>query len=174
MRHRVLRGRVLVELGRPLAASADYDRALELFDSENVRPDPAYYLERARALTAAGNREEALRGLVEGLERWGAPITMQLLAIELELGLGRHDAALERVERIAAAANRQETWLVRRGEILENAGRTTEARAAYIAALRAIDALPVGRRGNQAMRRLEQQARTAIENLNGDDSEPGS
>ena len=34
------------------------------------------------------------------------PITLQLYAIELETDLGRHDAALARLERIAAGANR--------------------------------------------------------------------
>jgi predicted negative regulator of RcsB-dependent stress response len=95
-------------------------------------------------------------------------ITLQLYAIELETELGRHDAALARLTRIAAGANRQETWLVRRGEILESAGRTNEAQVAYAAALDAIEALPTSRRSSRAMQELKEQARTASEKLNRD------
>ena len=171
----VQRGRALVRLGQPLAAAGDYTQALEAFDRNDDRPDPSYYLDRARALVEAGpqHTETALRGIDEGLERWGRVITLQLYALELETKLGRHAAALARLERIAASANRQETWLVRRGEIYESAGQTDAARAAYAAALEAIEALPVSRRSSRAMQELGQQARAALEKLNGDPAAQG-
>ncbi len=166
----VTRARALVRLGQPLAAAGDYTRAIDAFNAADRRPDPSYYLDRARALVEAGPQhvETALRGIDEGLERWGRVITLQLYAIELETELGRHDAALARLTRIAAGANRQETWLVRRGEILESAGRTDGARAAYAAALEAIQALPTSRRSSRAMQELREQTRTALEELNRD------
>ena len=166
----VQRGRALVRLGQPLAAAGDYTRALAAFDRNDDRPDPSYYIERARALVEAGpeHTEAALRGIDEGLERWGQVITLQLHALELETRLGRHDAALARLERIAAGANRQETWHVRRGEIYDSAGQTDQARAAYTAALESIEALPSSRRSSRAMQELGEQARTALEKLNGD------
>ena len=107
----------------------------------------------------------ALQGLDEGLERLGQPITLQLYAIDLELELGRHDAALARLDRIASRADRKETWLVRRGEILEQAGRPAEARAAYVAAIEAVQALPATRRGTRAVSRLQTRAEEALARL---------
>ena len=107
----------------------------------------------------------ALQGLDEGLERLGQPITLLLYAIDLELELGRHDAALARLDRIASRADRKETWLVRRGEILEQAGRPAEARAAYVAAIEAVQALPATRRGTRAVSRLQTRAEEALTRL---------
>lgn len=163
---RVVRARALAQLGRSLAAAGDFDRALALLE-ENGRPIPTYYIERARVLAAAGpeHMNAALAGLEEGLARLGQPVTLQLYAIELELDLHRYDAALARLDRIAAQANRQETWLVRRGAILEQASRVGEARVAYAAALDAIEALPAARSGNRAVRSLQVEAEAALERL---------
>ena len=57
----------------------------------------------------------------------GEPVTLQLFAVDLEVQRERWDAALERIDRIAARSARQETWLLRRGEILEQAGRSEAA-----------------------------------------------
>jgi predicted Zn-dependent protease len=160
------RARAWVELGRPLAAAEDYTRALRsLGPDERALPD--YYLERARALAAAGPRhlDQAIAGLDEGLAALGQPVTLQLLAIDLEVQRKRPDAALARLERVAAAASRQEAWLVRRGEILEQAGRAEEARTAYRSALEAIERLPPGRRTTRAVERLEAEARGALARL---------
>jgi len=173
-RAHIARARALVRLGQPRAAVRDYDRALQAHGKDH-RPEPTYYLERAHALASVGTKhvDAALRGLDDGLERLGRPVTLQLYAIELELERGRHDAALARLEQIASRANRQESWLVRRGEILESAGRVVEARSAYAAALDAIEALPVSRRGSRAMQRLQTQAATAVERLDASASASG-
>jgi tetratricopeptide (TPR) repeat protein len=160
-----VRARALARLGRHLEAAADFTRAIEL--ARDDRPGPDYYLERARALAAAGapHLPEAIRGLDEGIQRLGRPVTLELLAIELELELERWDSALARVDRIAEHAARKETWLVRKGEILERASRPALAREAYSATLAAIETLPPSRRRNRAVERLEQQAREALERL---------
>lgn len=162
---RVSRARTMIELDQPLAAAEDYTRAIGAYEDRS--PDPAFYIERARALAGAGDEyvDSALRGLDEGLARLGRPVTLQLYAIELEVERGAYDAALTRLEQIAAQADRKETWLVRRGEILERAGRSEEARLAYSAALTAIAGLPPSRRGNRAMQRLRTQADTALQRL---------
>jgi predicted Zn-dependent protease len=173
-RAHIARARALVRLGQPLAAVRDYDNALAAHGKDH-RPEPTYYLERARALASAGTEhlDAAVRGLDEGLERLGHPVTLQLYAIELELERKRYDAALARVEQIASRANRQESWLVRRGEILESAGRVAEARSAYATALDALEALPASRRGSRAMLRLQAQAESALERLDANGSAPG-
>jgi len=158
---RVTLARVLVRLGRRLSAAENFTRAIAL----STEPKPEYFMERAQALAAQGSAhlEEALAGLDEGIEKLGSLVTLQLLAIELELRGKRTDAALARLEKIAPQTERRESWLARRGEILEQAGRHREAREAFAAALSALESLPPQRRQNKAMRELETRLCAAIE-----------
>jgi tetratricopeptide (TPR) repeat protein len=151
------RARARAALGEHAGAAADYTRALELMP----RPEPDVYLERARALAAADRVEEAVRGLDEGIARLGPLVTLELCAVDLERRLGRVDAALARVDLLASRSPRKETWLARRGEILDAAGRADEARAAFAAALDAIRALPADRR-TRAVVELERQLRDRL------------
>ena len=161
----VARALALKAGGQPLAAVADFDKAIEAAS----QPDPDFYLQRAQALVAAGTEhiDEAIRGLDEGLQRLGHPVTLTLSAIDLEIMRGRVDAALRRLEEMSARSPRKERWLARRGEILEQAKRQAEAREAYTAAVAAIDALPDYRRGTKAVAdlraRLENKLRAGTE-----------
>ena len=159
----VARARTRAAMGRNRDAARDFTRALAVTD----RPQPTHYLERSRALANAGDKylAKAVRGLDEGSARLNRPITLELEAIALEIRRKNYNSALTRVDGIAAASARQEAWLIRRGEILEQAGRGEEARAAYRAALEAIEALPASRRWNRAVQRLEAQAEGAIARL---------
>jgi predicted Zn-dependent protease len=161
----VAQGRALAKLGEQLAAAEAFTRALAHSDPVNQRPE--YFLERAQALEAAGTThyDEALRGLDEGLEQLGQPVVLQSLAIELEIELGRYDKALARLESLAARSPRKESWLVRKAEILESAGRTELAREAYSQSLNAIAELPDSRQNNKAVEQLEARARTALQRL---------
>ncbi len=158
-------GRALARMGQYVAAAASFTRAVASVRSD--RPRPEFYLERAQALDAAGiaHLDEALRGLDEGLARLGNPVVLQNYAIELELKGRRYDGALARLEILASQSQRKESWLVRKGEILEAAKRFDEARAAYEQSLLAIDALPSSRRQNRAVERLIEQARDALDRL---------
>ena len=161
----VVHARTLVALGRHRAAADAYTRAIE--GSREGRPSPDDYLERARALRAAGkkHRDEALRGLDEGIERLGGPITLRRLEIEIEIESGRVDDALARLGRIADGAGRKERWHAERGDILAAASRNREALDAYSAAIEAIEALPASRRNNNATVRLETRVRDSIAKL---------
>ena len=86
-------------------------------------------------------------------------VTLQLAAIDIEVGQKRYDAALDRIEAAAASSPRKETWLLRKGEILRDAGRPAEARAAFQNALQAIETLPPARRNVPAMAALEKRIR---------------
>lgn len=159
---RALRARVLAALGRPLEAAEDWRRAIAASNS----PRPDLYLDRARALASDERKmDEAVATLDEGLRRLGSVVTLDLAAMDLELHQRRYEAALARLDRLAAASPRKELWLVRRGEILEHAGRLAEARAAYAAALRAMAILPEPRRQTRAIEDLEARARTALNRL---------
>jgi tetratricopeptide (TPR) repeat protein len=152
------RARVHTQLKHPRDAANDFTRAIALAPTGS----PEYYIERADALIVAGAKEEALRGLDEGIGRMGPLITLQLRAVEIETSLQRYDAAVKRLDAIMSRAQRKETWLVRRAEIQQTAGRTNEARASYEQALAAMEKLPPAHRHTRAMIELEASIRSAL------------
>lgn len=157
---RVLRARILAKLSRGVEAAREFTQVIEQISE----PQPEHYIERAQALVRSGpqHRAEALRGLDEGIRRFGPLVTLELPAIDLELKSKDYDAALRRLEAIAAQSPRQETWLARRGEILLQAGRPAEARLAFQAALEAVESLPSGRRWTPATVKLESRVQAAL------------
>jgi len=167
----VARARARAKLGRHAAAAEDFAAAIE--NQTDGRPRPEYYLERARAQMAAGgkNLDAALRGLDEGLAALGQPVTLQNYAIELELKGRRFDQALARLDAMWATSARKETWLIRRGEILEVADRPEQARDSYRRALAAVEALPESRKKNRAVQKLIEEARGGLERLPGETAE---
>jgi tetratricopeptide (TPR) repeat protein len=166
------RGRALARMGEYLEAVEDFSRAIAHSPGDSNMPE--LYLERARALMAAGPQHlaKALAGLDEGLERLGEPVTLQLYAIDLEVEGRRYDAALRRLDRMASQAARQEPWLMRKGAVLEAAGRREDALKVYRQALNEVESLPQSRRGSKAVQRLENEARAAIERTSGDKTNP--
>jgi predicted Zn-dependent protease len=151
------RARVLAKLGSTADAIKDFTGAIA------QSPEPELYLERAETTIRDGKRlDEALSGLDEGIKQLGPIVTLQLPAIELELRRQNYEGALSRLDLIAAQSERKETWLVRRGEILRLAGRDEEARAAFNAALVAIESLPPSRRQSKAVTALQIRARSAL------------
>lgn len=92
----------------------------------------------------------------------GPLVTLQSLAINVEVQQNRVDAALARIDKVMAQFPRKETWLARRGEILQQSGRNKEAAEAFQSALTALDTLPAGRRNVPAMVDLEKRIRTSL------------
>jgi tetratricopeptide (TPR) repeat protein len=131
---RILRARALRKLERNDEAGTEYDHVLGQLRS----PSPSLVLERAALLAPA----DALKVLNDAISRLGPVPALELRALALEEALGRIDAALARLDRLTAAAERKETWFRRRGDVLLRAGRPPEARTAYAAALAALGALP--------------------------------
>jgi tetratricopeptide (TPR) repeat protein len=155
------RARARAKLGEPAGAVEDYTKAIALMEE----PWAANYIERSEILRSAGRLDEAIRGLEEGLRRIGPAVPILLALLDLELEAGRVDAALGRVDAVAASSDRKDLWLVRRGEILARAGRTREAAEAYAAAVASIEALPAARRRTAFTRELERRARAGLEGL---------
>ncbi len=148
--------RALVRAGRSSEAAIEYTAALR-----NV-PDPDIGIERAQAFLAAGKAEEALRGLDELLTRLGPVVTLQLTAIDIEVHRENMDGALRRIDAAMAIAPRNEMWLELRGDLLMCAGRASEAREAYQAALEGIASLPPERRATRAVADRERRLRMAL------------
>lgn len=155
----ITRARVLAKLGARTDAAKDFTQALSLSSAS----EPELYLERANVLASDVRRiDEALHGLDESINKLGPVVTLQVTAIDLELRRKNYDGALVRLDQIAAQSQRKESWLVRRGEILQLAGRDEEARAAFNAALTAIESLPPTHRQSRSVSALELRARSAL------------
>jgi predicted Zn-dependent protease len=158
-----LRARCQVKLGQRLEGVRDYTRAIEAAGE----PQPELYLERAQALNEEGPAyyAEAVKGLEDGMKKMGPLVTLQLYAIDLEVKQKNYDAALARLEKASAASPRKETWLARKGEILQTAGRTEQAIDAFRASLKAISQLPETRRNVPAMQELEKRIQAVLQAL---------
>ena len=165
---RAARARALETCGRGHDAAAEYARALS--DAPDASAAPDWVLGRARSLTSgsAPDFDAALRALEEGSILIGRVPAFEQAALGLELRAGRLEAALARLDRMAAAAPRPEGFLVQRGEILEAARRSHQARAAYAAALEAMEELSPQRRGTPAVTRLAQRARDGVARTQGE------
>lgn len=154
----VARARVLVKLGERKSAAADFTRGIEL----SREPQPEFFLERAQALVADGEVNEALRGLDEGVKRLGPIVTFQLAAIDLNVAQKNYAAALARLDTILSQAARKESWLAKRGDIESLMGRAADARQSYEAAQAALGALPLRIQKNQAMLDLKAHLNAAL------------
>jgi len=157
----VLRARALVQLDLPLEAAKDFTTAIQT----SAMPRPELYIQRAQAMASAGPDHwvAALAGLDEGIAKLGPLVTLQLPAIDIEMKRQAYDKALARLETVAAQSPRKETWLKRRGEILLEAKRPDEAKAAFQEALRALDTLPPARRNVPAMQDLRRDLEQHLE-----------
>ena len=157
----ITRARILVSLGEPASAVRDFSRGI----AQLPAPDPQYYVESAQAAASQGPEhvDEALAGLDRGIAALGPLASLDLPAIDLELTAGRYEAALARLARLAEQSRHKETWLTRRGEILQGAGRREAAREAFAEALAAIESLPPARRRTPATVALEQRLRVLVE-----------
>lgn len=155
---RLSRARTLVSLDRAADAIADYDVAI----AHSPRLTPDLYHERAKVLADLGRTDDALRALDDGLTRLGVIASLQQQAIEIELRVERYEQALARLETLTRQAQRKESYLARKGDILTLAGRTEEARAAYEEALACIAALPPAKRNAATTRELHAHVTKAL------------
>lgn len=144
--------------GKYREAATEYERAIRCPGGEQ----PELFLAAARAWDAARSPARAITALDEGMRKLGELVTLQSQAIEIERKRKRWGAALARVDRAMSKSPRKEMWLALRGDILTEAKRPADARAAYAEALAAIDALPPGLRGVRAMDELSQRVRAAL------------
>lgn len=131
---RIYRARAYTALNDRPAALADFQAAFSRLKS--VRPE--LLLEYSSVLPPT----DAVTRLDEAIAQTGPVPALLFRVLELELSLGRTEAALQRIDRITATSERREIWLKRRGDILAAVGRTREAAAAYVAARAALATLP--------------------------------
>jgi Flp pilus assembly protein TadD len=152
---------VFAALGEAEPSLADY----RAFLARHERPSPEMALESAGAITAAGHPRESLLALDAVTRRIGAYPVIEQAALQLALSLEQFDDALRHIDALQRMAPRPEPWMAERAAVLARAGRRDEAREAWQALLRHIDALPTLRRGVRDMRRLADHARTQLAGL---------
>ncbi len=150
----LLRAQANTKIGARALAIQDYTTAL----TRLAQPKPELFLARAQLQVEGNQLAAALTGLDEGIAKLGSLVTLQWLAIEVEMKRKRWDAALTRLDLLAAQSERKESWLVQRAEILLLAGRQEEAPHTLVAALQAIAALPDHLRRTPAIMTLEAKA----------------
>ncbi len=157
----LLLARCLAKQNKGKAAGDVYDKFLGI--TKNPKPD--YYLERADALVSAGMKPEALKGLDEGLVKFGPLTSLQKMAIDIELTDKNYDAALTRINSLIGSSPQKERWLLLRGETLEKMGRIREAKESYDEALNNLDSRPPEKRRAKYFVDLEKGIRNAIKRL---------
>jgi tetratricopeptide (TPR) repeat protein len=94
--------------------------------------DADAYLERGTLLSRLGREREALDNDREGLDRTGSA-ALRTSLVDRAAALGEHEVALEALAPLLEprAGSARGRWLLRAAEILEAAGRTTEAAARF-------------------------------------------
>lgn len=148
------RARVLKQLKQDEPCLNDYRLALE----KTPHPEPDLFNEAAEALMACGHGEEAVQVLQRGLKAFGLVPSLVLKAMEIETAAGHFDAALSRIDAMQKTAPRPEPWMAKRAQLLAQAGRHEESRAAWQALATHLAALPNLERGSHAMSKLAEQA----------------
>lgn len=163
----VTRAQALAQLGSYLESASDYTQVIMAIQD----PTPDLYIARSESFAQAGEDfvQRAIDGLDEGIEWFGAIVTLELYAVDLEVQLSQFDSALDRLELIAKQSPRKERYHIERAKVLELAGRTTQAKSAYKAGLLAVESLPFRIRNTKAMKELAEFALNAL----GQESEKG-
>jgi len=143
--------RVLSKLNQTENAVKYFTQAIALSPKDSAE----IYLERSLLLGERGRIDEALRGLDEGIERYGGLVILENYAIDLEVKRSRYDAALTRLDKLAVTMPRKESFLLKRGEILLKAGKKCEARKAFTESLNAIETLSDFRKNVRAIQTMK-------------------
>jgi tetratricopeptide (TPR) repeat protein len=152
------RARALDKLEEHEAALADFRTAL----TKTPNPEPELVQEVVEAMIAQKQNEEAADLLEMHLKRLGSSPGLVMKALELEIVLGRYDAALSRVEAMQKAAPRPEPWMAKRASVLAQAGRLNDSSAAWQALFTHIQALPNLDRCAHSMQLIAEQAQQAL------------
>jgi hypothetical protein len=82
--------------------------------------------------------------------------------MDLQLAAKDYDGALSRIDTMQKSAPRPEPWMAKRAELLADAGRVEESRAAWQALLTHLSTLPNLERGSHSMSILSEKAHLAL------------
>lgn len=125
------------------------------------QPDPDLLCRLADVLHAQGRTDEAIARLDAASNAVGMLPAYAEKAFAIERDAQRWDAALARLDRLAAGPAPAQ-WLLARGDLLQQLGRTDEAQAAYRAAADHINGMPMSRRTTAAQQNLNARVDAAL------------
>ena len=145
---RALRAGMLEKRGNWKKADADLAAAVA------SSPEPHHATERAQLLERHGQPEAAARCLDEASRARGRVPVLEQQALAIEERAGLTDAALHRLDALTAREPRPDIWLARKAQLLEKAGRASEAREAWQRAGAAFEKVPANKRASKANRQL--------------------
>jgi tetratricopeptide (TPR) repeat protein len=132
------RGKVYLKLKDPVHAMQDYRAA---FAAGNPCPRQ-WFLDAATGLTALGLPDQAVDVFEEGLRRCGADPDFLVQQLDAAVSAQCYETALRNADLLKDFWPRPEPWMARRAQILRQAGRANEARAAWTALHDHLMALP--------------------------------
>ncbi|MFT4541620.1 MAG: tetratricopeptide (TPR) repeat protein [Planctomycetota bacterium] len=144
-------------LGRMTLALADLDKCA----TAGARPDPQLQLERVRlAWLVDPTGRAATKRLHEALASMGRLPVLVVAAIEQALRCEQADEAVRQLDLMLESLSRKEGWLLRKAEVLAQAGRIESARQSLRASRLACQQLAPKQRATGAMRALAARQRT--------------
>ena len=157
----LFRARAFSQLERPVEAATEFRAAF----ARALEPSPSLAIETADSLVVLGLEKDALRFLSASISKIGNHPVLVLRSLDLAIAVREFDVALIQVEVMRKGAPRSEPWMARRASILELAGRSDEARAAWQGLVEHLTALPNLERGSSANRQLMEDARKSLTTL---------
>jgi tetratricopeptide (TPR) repeat protein len=155
----LVRARANIDLGRIDRGVEDYTVAIAQFE----RPAPRHYLERARALVDAGRVDEALLGLDQAVADLGPLASLVELAVAEEEKRGHYEEALRWADLLNPTLRHSPRWRLIAGDLAARSGQASRAEHEYREGLAAIEALPLGRQGTEAMTALRTELTDRLE-----------
>jgi predicted Zn-dependent protease len=155
-----LRADASLALGDNAAAESD----LENLIATSGQSRSSIYLKLARLQARKPPYSAALKTIDAGVAKAGPDVSLIQLAIDLELKSKNYDAALGRLNTLPEILQRTPEWLVTRGDILRQAGRSNEAQESYQAARQAISRKPETQRQTPAILELQKKIERQLVN----------
>lgn len=132
------RGKVHLKLRDPEKALRDYQAAFK----DKTAAQRQWYLDAASGFVALGMPETGVDLFEQGLRQAGADPDFLVQQLEAAISAQNYDVALRNADLLKNFWPRPEPWMARRAQILSQAGRANEARAAWAALHDHLMALP--------------------------------
>jgi len=160
----MLRATIFVQLGEDSLAIIDYEKGIQ----QTKTPKPEYFVNISKAFIAADstNFSSAIEWLEKGEEYLGFNIILKSYAYDLAKERKEYGKAVEIVDKVLPKMNRKETWLYKKGVVLELANDINNARNVYQETINHIKKLPVRLQKTKMMLELEANTRMALIRLN--------
>ena len=158
------RAKIYTQLHQHHAATEDYEQAIAIAQS----PKPEYYLDLAASIlqTDPNAYSQAVEALQRGETALGFIITLQQELVNLAIAHRQYEDALTWIQHILKKIPRQEQWLARKAEVLEQMGDNQQATIFYKKALQAIHQLPDRHKKTDRMKTLQQKINQRLQALN--------